>query len=151
MAGSAMALRIPNCTHASATTRCRCAAATRCATGSRENATWHCSACMAASRPPSNAFPCCWLAPDRAAERRMRRVLLGLLLLFVVLMAGVAGFLLTLDVNQYTPRIETAVREATGRDFAIAGRLGVKPSLIPTLSVEGVTLGSAPWATGGTL
>lgn len=72
----------------------------------------------------------------------MRRALLALGVLIVMVIAGVAALLLTLDVNQYKPQIESAVQRATQREFAITGAIELKPSLIPTLLIRGVTLGN---------
>ena len=79
----------------------------------------------------------------------MRRVLLILGLLLIVIVAGFTGLLLTLDVNQYKPRIEASVRDATHREFTIGGAIAVKPALIPTLTVEGVTLGNVATSSNG--
>ncbi|MGE4617285.1 MAG: AsmA family protein [Gammaproteobacteria bacterium] len=58
--------------------------------------------------------------------------------LVVLLIAALGFFLATLDVNQYKPRLVAAVEEATGRSFDIKGDIGIRPSIIPSLSVAGV-------------
>ena len=76
----------------------------------------------------------------------MARILLALGLLLLLLVAGLGGLLLTLDVNQYKPRITAAVRDATHREFTISGDIALKPSLLPTLAINGLRLGNADWA-----
>ena len=73
----------------------------------------------------------------------MKRLLIVAAALVVLLIAAFASFLATLDVNQYKPSIVAAVEEATGRSFDIKGDIGLRPSLIPTLSVAGVSFGNA--------
>lgn len=81
----------------------------------------------------------------------MKKLLLGALGLLALVVIGLAAWLATLDVNRYKPRLVAAVEQATGRDFDIAGDLALVPSLVPTLSVEGVRLGNAPWAAHETM
>ena len=81
----------------------------------------------------------------------MQRVLIIIAAVTLVLLVSVAIVLATLDVNKYTPRIVAAVEQTTGREFAIAGDIGLKPALIPTLSVRGVTFGNADWAAHETM
>ncbi|MCZ6894734.1 MAG: AsmA family protein [Gammaproteobacteria bacterium] len=81
----------------------------------------------------------------------MKRLLIVAAALVVLLIAALALFLATLDVNQYKPSIVAAVEEATGRSFDIKGDIGLRPSLIPTLSVAGVSFGNADWAAHDTM
>jgi AsmA protein len=84
-------------------------------------------------------------APTPSPPRRRRRwrwALLGILLLLLLPPAGVAVLLLSIDLEAQKPRIEAAVREATGRSFAIGGPIGVKFSLIPTLTLRDLSLGN---------
>ena len=76
----------------------------------------------------------------------MRRILLALGLVLLLFIAGLTGLLLTLDVNQYKPRIAAAVRDATQREHSIDGDIALKPSLLPTLAINGLRLGNADWA-----
>jgi len=70
-------------------------------------------------------------------------MVLGVLL---VLVAGLAIYLKSLDFNDYKPQLQQAVREATGRTLKIDGRLVLNLSLRPSLSVDGLHLGNAAWA-----
>lgn len=81
----------------------------------------------------------------------MKKLLLIVVVFLIVGVSALAVLLATLDVNQYKPRIIAAVQEATGRDFDIKGDIGLKPSLIPTLSVEGVSFGNTEWAAHDTM
>src|SRR6266571_6908802 len=67
----------------------------------------------------------------------------GLLLLLVV---AVAIAIRSVDVNDFAGPIQQRVKEATGRDLAIKGRIDFKLSLEPTLMIDDVTLGNAGWA-----
>jgi AsmA family protein len=66
--------------------------------------------------------------------------------LVVIVMAAIVGIIFTTDINQYKPQIVQAVKDNTGRDFDIKGDLKLAPSLIPTVAIEGVSLGNASWA-----
>lgn len=76
----------------------------------------------------------------------MKRALIALLSLFVVAAGAMAAFLLTFDVNRYKDALDALVERQTGRRVEIAGDIRFVPSLLPTLAVEGVALGNAPWA-----
>ena len=60
----------------------------------------------------------------------------------VVGLIVVAGVVLALsfDPNSLKPRVEAAVKQATGRDLTLAGRIRLGLSLQPTLVVSGVSL-----------
>ena len=68
----------------------------------------------------------------------------GIAILLIVV--GVLVFILTLDINQYKPTLMAKVSEQTGREFSIEGDLQISPSLAPSISVSGISLGNAPWA-----
>jgi len=76
----------------------------------------------------------------------MRRVLILAGALAALLAVALAAFLLTFDANRYKDRIARLVEARTGRSFAIDGAIGLKLSLLPTLTVEGARLGNADWA-----
>jgi AsmA family protein len=69
-----------------------------------------------------------------------------LVVLVLIVIAAIAGIIFTTDINQYKPEIVQAVKDNTGRDFQITGDLKLAPSLIPTVAIEGVSLGNASWA-----
>tara|TARA_R110002095_G_scaffold91330_2_gene79673 strand:+ start:468 stop:2501 length:2034 start_codon:yes stop_codon:yes gene_type:complete len=69
-----------------------------------------------------------------------------LVVLGLVVVVALAGIIFTTDINQYKDQIVQVVKDNTGRDFEISGDLKLAPSLIPTIAVEGVSLGNASWA-----
>ncbi|RAI55397.1 AsmA family protein [Roseicella frigidaeris] len=83
---------------------------------------------------PSGARP-----PGR--RRRWPWVAGGLLALPV---AGIGLGLALFDPNGLKPRIEAAVQQATGRQLTLAGPIGLKLALVPTLTVEGASLANMP-------
>lgn len=84
--------------------------------------------------------------PARArGSRRWRPWLIGLGVLAVgVPVAGYAGLLLLVRSDAIRPRVEAAVRAATGRAFSLTGPVGVKLSLVPTITLDGPVLANAP-------
>ncbi len=69
--------------------------------------------------------------------RSVGRIVLGLL----VLVVAVTGyFVLTFDPETYKPQIVAAVKQATGRDLQIKGKIGLAWSLSPTIEASDVTL-----------
>lgn len=76
----------------------------------------------------------------------MGKLIKILVVLVLLVVAAIAGIILTTDINQYKPQIVQAVKDNTGRDFEISGDLKLAPSLIPTVAIEGVSLGNASWA-----
>ena len=79
-------------------------------------------------------------AKPRHRGRVLRIVLIIVAVIILVPLAGVAVFALTFDPDSAKPRIEQAVKQATGRDLALNGRLGLKWSLWPTLEARDVAL-----------
>ena len=73
------------------------------------------------------------------------RTVLGISVLLVA--ASVTGFLVlkSMDFNSYRGLISEQVKAATGRELIIAGKLNLKVSLSPSVTVEGVRLANAPW------
>jgi len=76
----------------------------------------------------------------------MGKLIKILLVLVVVVVVAVVGLIMTTDINQYKDQIVQVVKDNTGRDFEIAGDLKLAPSLVPTVAIEGVTLGNADWS-----
>ena len=77
--------------------------------------------------------------------KRWLLVALGVVVLLPVLAVG--GFLLFFDAESVKSRIAASVTQATGRAFAIEGKLTLKPSLRPTIAAENLVLANLP---GGT-
>lgn len=76
----------------------------------------------------------------------MGKIIKILVVLGLVIVVALAGIIFTTDINQYKEQIVQVVKDNTGRDFEISGDLKLAPSLIPTIAVEGVSLGNASWA-----
>ncbi len=76
----------------------------------------------------------------------MGKIIKILVVLGLVVVVALAGIIYTTDINQYKDQIVQVVKDNTGRDFEISGDLKLAPSLIPTVAVEGVSLGNASWA-----
>lgn len=74
-----------------------------------------------------------------ARARPWRTAFLVLLLLLVIL-------ILVFDWNWFKKPLERAVRQSTGREFAIRGDLDVDLGFVPTISAEGIYFGNADWA-----
>lgn len=79
----------------------------------------------------------------------MGKIIKILVVLALIVIAALAGLIFSTDINQYKDKIVQAVQANTGRDFQINGELRLAPSLVPTVAVEGVSLGNAPWAGAG--
>lgn len=72
----------------------------------------------------------------------------GLLKVLVVLVLVLAGALVALsfvDLGRFSPQIEQAAKEATGRDLKISGPLHIGISLVPTVVAENVSFANADW------
>ncbi|HKK15058.1 MAG TPA: AsmA family protein, partial [Gammaproteobacteria bacterium] len=70
------------------------------------------------------------------------KILAGIIILLVI---ALGIFIATFDVNRYKGDLIEVVEKQTGRDFDIAGEMQLGFSLIPTVVVDGVTLGNADW------
>lgn len=70
------------------------------------------------------------------------KVILGLFLLVVLVVGGAAAMLLTMDPNSYKSQIAAEVKEATGRDFSIAGNIEVLFYPVLGFKVAGVEMGN---------
>jgi uncharacterized protein involved in outer membrane biogenesis len=79
------------------------------------------------------------------AAPRSRRAFWLVLALAVAAIGGIAGLIgVTLDPARLKPRLVEAVQRETGRTLTIAGRIGIKLSLVPTISMEDVTFSNPP-------
>jgi AsmA protein len=77
-------------------------------------------------------------------RRWLRWALAGLALLVLLPLGALAIFLATFDTEAQKPRIQAAVQQATGRALTLSGPIGLKFSLTPTLTVDGVALANMP-------
>jgi AsmA family protein len=76
----------------------------------------------------------------------MGKLIKILVVLVLLVIAALAGIIFTTDINQYKEQIVKVVKDTTGREFEISGDLKLAPSLIPTIAIEGVSLGNTSWA-----
>jgi len=77
---------------------------------------------------------------------RWKKVLVTLGLLLIVLCLTTYAFLSLYDFNKLKPAIVKAVKNATGRELAIAGNIEFKFGLRPTLVVEDASFQNAAWS-----
>lgn len=77
---------------------------------------------------------------------RIGKILIIAGIAVVVLVAGAAVVLMSMDFNRFKPQIAAEVKKATGRDMTIAGDLRLNLlTLNPGLAVDGVRFANAPW------
>lgn len=79
---------------------------------------------------------------DDRTSTRWRWILLTIVGLFPF--AAVGLFIATFDAETYKPQIVAAVKQATGRDLVIQGRLHLAFSLRPTIAADRVSFANAP-------
>ncbi len=65
--------------------------------------------------------------------------------LIVTVIVAVIALIAMTDFNQYRPLIADQVRQATGRNLEIKGRLGLALSLVPVVEISDVRFANAPW------
>ncbi|WP_159348046.1 AsmA family protein [Roseomonas harenae] len=83
--------------------------------------------------------------PHPGRLRRLRPWLIGLGVLAIGLpLLGYAALWVALRSDAIRPRMEAAVQAATGRAFTLSGPVGLRPSLVPTITLEGPVLANAP-------
>jgi uncharacterized protein involved in outer membrane biogenesis len=83
-------------------------------------------------------------AARRATPRPIRLGIGVLAILLVLIIAAGAIFVATFDPDSLKPRVIAAVRQATGRELTMQGRIGLAVSLQPTLTVQDVSLANTP-------
>jgi len=75
---------------------------------------------------------------------RLRTIVIGVVVLFVALIATGVAILMSIDFNQYKGQIADAVKAATGRELTINGNFKLGLSLTPSVSVDDVSFANAP-------
>ena len=83
--------------------------------------------------------------------KRFKITLSIILSTIAIVLIGGYVYLSTMDYSRFKGLIETAVSDATGRKFEIAGDLGVSLSLNPQLVTGDVTLANASWGSQATM
>ncbi|HXT78875.1 MAG TPA: AsmA family protein [Acetobacteraceae bacterium] len=79
-----------------------------------------------------------------ASARRGGRILLIGLACIVAVFVVAVGVLSTVDLNFLKPRIVAAVKQATGRDLALNGPIGIRLGLPPRVEVRDATFANPP-------
>jgi uncharacterized protein involved in outer membrane biogenesis len=82
--------------------------------------------------------------PRQRGGRGLRIALIVLAVLVVAIVGAGAIALSIFDPNSLKPRIVAAVKQATGRDLALNGNIGLKASLWPTIAVRDVAISNPP-------
>lgn len=77
----------------------------------------------------------------------LKKTLIGFAVLLVAIVAGALVAPSFIDWNARLPEITAGVKNATGRDLVVDGRLEVRLLPAPMLTARGVKLGNAPGAT----
>src|SRR6185295_10170203 len=80
----------------------------------------------------------------RSFPRPLRIGLWSFAGLIGVLIVAVTVIAISFDPNSLKPRVEAAVKQATGRDLTLLGNISLGLSLQPTLVVQGVSLANPP-------
>jgi AsmA protein len=80
----------------------------------------------------------------KPSRRPLRIALLAVAAVLVVAVGIGAVLIAGFDPNTYKPQIIEAVKRATGRTLALNGKIGLKPSLWPTIQVADVALSNPP-------
>ncbi|EFH10454.1 AsmA family protein, partial [Teichococcus cervicalis] len=82
------------------------------------------------------------MAPPRRRRGRAALIVLGVAIALPA--AGWVGLNLLLRDEVLRPRLIAAVEQATGRALTLSGPVGIKLSLVPTVTLQGVALANAP-------
>ena len=77
-------------------------------------------------------------------RRPVRIALIAAGAVFVVLVGAGAVLIARFDPNTYKPEIVQAVKQATGRDLTLTGKIALKPSLWPTVRIDDAAFSNPP-------
>jgi len=76
---------------------------------------------------------------------RWVKIVGGVVAVLLVVVVGALVYVSTMDVEQFRGPVQTAAKDATGRDFTIAGPMDLEISLRPRIVAEDITLANADW------
>ena len=74
-----------------------------------------------------------------------KRILVAVIVVVAALISAVWVIVATYDYNKLKPQLESAFKDATGRDLRLRGNLDLKIGLTPTLVVSSAAVQNAPW------
>jgi AsmA protein len=77
-------------------------------------------------------------------SRPLRIAAIAIAVIVIVVIGAGAVLVASFDPNTYKPQIIEAVKRATGRTLALNGKIGLKPSLWPTIQVVDVAFANPP-------
>ncbi|MBW2481794.1 MAG: AsmA family protein [Deltaproteobacteria bacterium] len=77
---------------------------------------------------------------------RWKKIFIAVALLIVVFIVGLYAFLMLYDFNKFKPMIAKAIKDASGRELAIAGNIEFEIGIRPTLIVEDVSFQNSTWS-----
>ena len=77
---------------------------------------------------------------------RWKKIIITAACIIGILIATFYAFIAFYDFNKFKPMIAKAVMDATGRELTIAGDIGFRLGVRPTLNVAEVSLQNAPWS-----
>ena len=77
---------------------------------------------------------------------RWKKIVIAAACIIGLLIAAFYVFIAFYDFNKFKPMIAKAVMNATGRELTIAGDIGLRLGVRPTLDVAEVSLQNAPWS-----
>ncbi len=80
----------------------------------------------------------------RGSGRGWRILLIVVAVVILLPILVLIGFATLFDADQYKPQIVAAMKNATGRELTINGRIGIGLSLRPTLEVSDASFANAP-------
>jgi len=74
------------------------------------------------------------------------KIFIGLIVLVIAIGATGVAILMATDPNEIRDFVAGQVKDATGRELAIKGKLDLEISLVPSLVMNDVTFANAKWA-----
>ncbi|HAJ22159.1 MAG TPA: hypothetical protein DCL95_19245, partial [Rhodospirillaceae bacterium] len=82
---------------------------------------------------------------EHGIMRRFIKILGGFLAVLVVVSVGAIVYVLNIDLNDWKPEIQSAVKDATGRTLVIEGPIEFELGTDTRLKATGIALSNADW------
>jgi uncharacterized protein involved in outer membrane biogenesis len=77
---------------------------------------------------------------------RLKKIVIAAACIIGLLITAFYAFITFYDFNKFKPIIARAIKDVTGRELTIAGDIGLRLGVRPTLKVAEVSLQNAPWS-----